>query len=60
MLMFVPEGSSPDDKVAFGMWVDDALVGLLDLPLRYPDEERSTSGCCWSTTPARARGSGRS
>ena len=38
-LMFVPEGKSPDDKVAFGVWVDDELVGLLDLLLRYPDEE---------------------
>jgi ribosomal protein S18 acetylase RimI-like enzyme len=38
-LMFVPEGRSPDDKVAFGVWADDELVGLFDLLLRYPDEE---------------------
>lgn len=38
-LMFVPEGRSPDDKAAFGVWADDELVGLFDLLLRYPDEE---------------------
>src|SRR5512132_1349054 len=38
-LMFVPEGSSPDDKAPFGVWLDDELVGLLDLLLRYPDDE---------------------
>jgi ribosomal protein S18 acetylase RimI-like enzyme len=38
-LMFVPEARSPDDKAAFGIWADDQLVGILDLPLRYPDEE---------------------
>ena len=38
-LMFVPEGSSPDDKAPFGVWVGDELVGLLDLLLRYPDDE---------------------
>jgi uncharacterized protein len=38
-LMFVPEGRSPDDKVAFGVWADDELVGILDLLLRYPDAE---------------------
>jgi uncharacterized protein len=38
-LMFVPEGKSPDDKVAFGVWVDGELVGILDLLLRHPDPE---------------------
>jgi ribosomal protein S18 acetylase RimI-like enzyme len=38
-LMFVPEGSSPDDKAPFGVWAGDELVGLLDLLLRYPDDE---------------------
>jgi ribosomal protein S18 acetylase RimI-like enzyme len=38
-LMFVPEGRSPDDKAPFGVWADDELVGLLDLLLRYPDDE---------------------
>jgi hypothetical protein len=38
-LMFVPEARSPDDKVAFGIWADDQLVGILDLLLRYPDKE---------------------
>jgi GNAT superfamily N-acetyltransferase len=37
--MFVPEARSPDDKVAFGIWADDQLVGILDLLLRYLDEE---------------------
>jgi ribosomal protein S18 acetylase RimI-like enzyme len=35
----VPEGRSPEDKVAFGVWADGELVGLLDLLLRYPDAE---------------------
>jgi ribosomal protein S18 acetylase RimI-like enzyme len=34
-----PRGQVPDDKAAFGIWADDQLVGILDLPLRYPDEE---------------------
>jgi ribosomal protein S18 acetylase RimI-like enzyme len=38
-LMFVPEGSSPDDKAPFGVWHDGELVGVLDLLLRYPDDE---------------------
>ena len=38
-LMFVPEGSSPDDKAPFGVWAGDELVGVLDLLLRYPDDE---------------------
>ena len=38
-LMFVPEGTSPDDKAPFGVWAGDELVGLLDLLLRYPDDE---------------------
>jgi ribosomal protein S18 acetylase RimI-like enzyme len=38
-LMFVPEGKSPDDKVVFGVWVGGELVGVLDLLLRYPDQE---------------------
>ena len=38
-LMFVPEGRSPDDKAVFGVWDGDELVGLLDLLLRYPDDE---------------------
>jgi hypothetical protein len=29
----VPEGKSPDDKVVFGVWMDDELVGILDLLL---------------------------
>ena len=37
--MFVPEARPPDDKVAFGIWADDQLVGILDLLLRYLDEE---------------------
>ena len=32
--MFVPEGSSPEDKAPFGVWADDGLVGVLDLLLR--------------------------
>jgi ribosomal protein S18 acetylase RimI-like enzyme len=43
-LMFVPEGSSPDDKAPFGVWVGDELVGILDLLLRYPDEETAYIG----------------
>jgi ribosomal protein S18 acetylase RimI-like enzyme len=38
-LMFVPEGVSPDDKAPFGVWAGDELVGILDLLLRYPDDE---------------------
>ena len=38
-LMFVPEGKSPDDKAVFGVWAGDELVGVLDLLLRYPDDE---------------------
>jgi ribosomal protein S18 acetylase RimI-like enzyme len=38
-LLFVPEGSSPKDKAPFGVWLGDELVGLLDLLLRYPDDE---------------------
>jgi ribosomal protein S18 acetylase RimI-like enzyme len=38
-LLSVPEGSSPDDKAPFGVWAGDELVGLLDLLLRYPDDE---------------------
>jgi ribosomal protein S18 acetylase RimI-like enzyme len=38
-LMFVPEGHSPDDKAPFGVWADGELVGVLDLLLRYPDDE---------------------
>jgi ribosomal protein S18 acetylase RimI-like enzyme len=38
-LLFVPEGKSPEDKVVFGVWVDGELVGVLDLLLRYPDQE---------------------
>jgi uncharacterized protein len=38
-LMFVPEGKSPDDKAVFGVWAGDELVGILDLLLRYPDDE---------------------
>jgi ribosomal protein S18 acetylase RimI-like enzyme len=38
-LLFVPEGKSPDDKVVFGVWVDGELVGVLDLLLRFPDQE---------------------
>jgi uncharacterized protein len=38
-LMFVPEGRSPDDKAPFGVWAGDELVGLLDLLLRYPDDQ---------------------
>jgi ribosomal protein S18 acetylase RimI-like enzyme len=38
-LLFVPEGMAPDDKVVFGVWVDGELVGVLDLLLRYPDQE---------------------
>jgi len=38
-LMFVPEGKPPDDKVVFGVWVGGELVGVLDLLLRYPDQE---------------------
>jgi hypothetical protein len=58
-LMFVPEGRSPDDNVAFGVWVDGALVGILDLLLRYPDDETlyrsSASGAAWaSPRPARS------
>jgi hypothetical protein len=45
-LMFVPEGTSPDDKAPFGVWADDELVGLLDLLLRYPETRPSTSACC--------------
>jgi hypothetical protein len=44
--VFVPEGHSPDDKAPFGVWADGELVGVLDLLLRYPDDERSTLGCC--------------
>jgi ribosomal protein S18 acetylase RimI-like enzyme len=36
-LMFVPEGTFPDDKAPFGVWLGDELVGILDLLLRYPD-----------------------
>jgi hypothetical protein len=32
-LLYVPEGKSPDDKVVFGVWMDDELVGILDLLL---------------------------
>jgi ribosomal protein S18 acetylase RimI-like enzyme len=38
-LMFVPDGRSPEDKAPFGVWADDELVGILDLLLRYPDDE---------------------
>jgi ribosomal protein S18 acetylase RimI-like enzyme len=38
-LMFVPEGKAPEDKAPFGVWDGDELVGLLDLLLRYPDDE---------------------
>jgi ribosomal protein S18 acetylase RimI-like enzyme len=38
-LMFVPEGRSPEDKAPFGVWADGQLVGVLDLLLRYPDDE---------------------
>jgi ribosomal protein S18 acetylase RimI-like enzyme len=38
-LMYLPAGSAPDDKAPFGVWRDDELVGLLDLLLRYPDDE---------------------
>jgi ribosomal protein S18 acetylase RimI-like enzyme len=38
-LLVVPEGTSPDDKVVFGVWVNDELVGILDLLLGYPDPE---------------------
>jgi ribosomal protein S18 acetylase RimI-like enzyme len=37
--VFVPEGHSPDDKAPFGVWADGELVGVLDLLLRYPDDE---------------------
>ena len=30
---------SPDDKAPFGVWADGELVGVLDLLLRYPDDE---------------------
>ena len=63
-LMFVPEGSSPDDKAPFGVWLDDELVGLLDLLLRYPDDEtvylglllieRSVPGATTSSAPRRS------
>jgi ribosomal protein S18 acetylase RimI-like enzyme len=38
-LLFVPEGSAPDDKAPFGVWAGEELVGVLDLLLRYPDAE---------------------
>jgi uncharacterized protein len=43
-LMLVPEGSSPGDKAPFAVWADDELVGILDLLLRYPDEETAYIG----------------
>ena len=38
-LLLVPEGRSPEDKAPFVVWASDELVGVLDLLLRYPDEE---------------------
>jgi ribosomal protein S18 acetylase RimI-like enzyme len=38
-LLFVPEGSAPEDKAPFAVWAGDELVGVLDLLLRYPDPE---------------------
>jgi GNAT superfamily N-acetyltransferase len=38
-LMFVPDGKSPEDKAPLGVWADDELVGILDLLLRYLDDE---------------------
>jgi ribosomal protein S18 acetylase RimI-like enzyme len=57
-LMFVPEGRSPADKVAFGVWVDDALVGLFDLLLRHPDEETVYIGLLLVDRARQGRGIG--
>jgi hypothetical protein len=55
--MFVPEARSPDDKVAFGIWADDQLVGILDLLLRYLDEETVDLGLLLVDRVHQARGS---
>ena len=63
-LMFVPEGTSPDDKAPFGVWAGDELVGLLDrwpwvrrlrLSVAGPTTRWSASGGGWaSPRPARS------
>jgi uncharacterized protein len=58
-LMFVPEGSSPDDKVPLGVWADGELVGLLDLLLRYPDDETVYLGLLLIERGHQGRGIGR-
>jgi hypothetical protein len=46
-LMFVPEGKSPDDKVAFGVWDDGELVGILDAAACRALEEEVRSRWLW-------------
>jgi ribosomal protein S18 acetylase RimI-like enzyme len=57
--MFVPEGRSPDDKVAFGVWADGALVGILDLLLRCPDDETLYIGLLQIDHARQGRGIGK-
>ena len=57
-LMFVPEGKSPDDKAVFGVWAGDELVGVLDLLLRYPDDETVYLGLLLIDRDRQGRGIG--
>jgi ribosomal protein S18 acetylase RimI-like enzyme len=57
-LLFVPEGNSPDDKAPFGVWADGELVGVLDLLLRYPDEETVCLGLLQIDRRLQGRGIG--
>jgi ribosomal protein S18 acetylase RimI-like enzyme len=56
-LMLVPEGSSPDDKGP-GVWAGDELVGILDLLLRYPDDETLYIGLLQIDRPRQGQGIG--
>ncbi len=39
LLLGRPEALSEDDKLVLGAWDGDQLVGVVDLLLRYPDEQ---------------------
>ena len=54
----LPPGKGPEDKYYLGFWSGDGLVAVMDLILRYPNEETAFIGFFMMNAAMQGKGTG--
>jgi GNAT superfamily N-acetyltransferase len=55
---YLPDGKTYDDKFVYGIYLDDRMVGCVDLIRGYPDEATAFLGLVLISEPFQRRGLG--